>query len=286
MTLLSGAALAALVFLVPLVALHLRRRKPPRRAVGSLLAWRDLPAAGGGGARRIGRPPLPLLLLLQVLALVVLVVALARPASNESATTSSHVYVVDQSMWMGAEQGGRRGSTPPRRCCANGSPNCPATKRCGSSAPGRPRPFVFEGDAADAGPALARLRAGPGAANLTAALRLAAGLRAGDEDRIALLRAPEDAAPRVRGGGSSTKTSKSANRWRTLRSPARAPTATASAKKPAKSSSASPTPAAPGGRCRCASRSAANRSTPCRSKSPPAGRRRSSSPLLPGPPSR
>lgn len=88
MTLLSGAALAAFVLAIPLVALHLRRRKPPRRAVGSLLAWRDLPAAGGGGARRIGRPPLPLLLALQLLALALLVVALARPASDESATTS------------------------------------------------------------------------------------------------------------------------------------------------------------------------------------------------------
>ena len=55
----------------------------------------------------------------------------------------------------------------------------------------------------DAGAALADLEAGPGAANLTAALRLAAGLRAGNDDRIALLRAPEEAAPKVGGGGDS-----------------------------------------------------------------------------------
>jgi Ca-activated chloride channel homolog len=203
LTLLSGGALAALVFIVPLVALHLRRRKPPRRAVGSLLAWRDLPAAGGGGARRIGRPPLPLLLLLQLLALVVLVVALARPVSNESATTSSHVYVVDESMWMGAEQDGTARIDAARAVLRERIAELPgdeAVRIVGAEA----TPVVlFEGKAADAGAALGELRAGPGAANLTAALRLAAGLRAGSGDQVALLRAPEEAAPEVRGGGSS-----------------------------------------------------------------------------------
>ena len=203
MTLLSGAALAALVLIVPLVALHLRRRKPPRRAVGSLLAWRDLPAAGGGGARQIGRPPLPLLLLLQLFALVVLVAALARPVSNESATTSSHVYVVDESMWMGAEQGGTARIDAARavlRERIGGLSGDEAVRIVGA---GATPTVLFEGKAADAGGALGRLEAGPGAANLTAALRLAAGLRAGSGDRIALLRAPEEAAPEVRGGGSS-----------------------------------------------------------------------------------
>jgi Ca-activated chloride channel family protein len=203
LTLLSGGALAALVFIVPLVALHLRRRKPPRRAVGSLLAWRDLPAAGGGGARRIGRPPLPLLLLLQLLALVVLVVALARPVSNESATTSSHVYVVDESMWMGAEQDGTARIDAARAVLRERIAELrgdEAVRIVGAEV----TPVVlFEGKAADAGAALGELRAGPGAANLTAALRLAAGLRAGSGDRVALLRAPEEAAPEVRGGGSS-----------------------------------------------------------------------------------
>lgn len=49
----------------------------------------------------------------------------------------------------------------------------------------------------------ANLKAGAGAANLPAALRLAAGLRAGDGDEVVLLRAPEEAAPKVRGGGST-----------------------------------------------------------------------------------
>jgi uncharacterized membrane protein len=203
LTLLSGAALAALALLVPLVALHLRRRKPPRRAVGSLLAWRDLPAAGGGGARRIGRPPLPLLLALQVLALILLVVALARPVSNESATTSSHVYVVDESMWMGAQQGGTARIDAARGVLRERLAALPGDEAVRIVGAGATPAVLFEGKAADAGPALGRLRAGPGAANLTAALRLAAGLRAGSGDQIALLRAPEEAAPEVRGDDAS-----------------------------------------------------------------------------------
>jgi uncharacterized membrane protein len=203
LTLLSGAALAALVLMIPLVALHLRRRKPPRRAVGSLLAWRDLPSAGGGGARRIGRPPLPLLLLLQLLALLALVVALARPVSNESATTSSHVYVVDQSMWMGAEGDGTARIDAARAVLRERIAELPGDEAVRIVGAGATPTVLFEGEAADAGPALGGLEAGPGAANLTAALRLAAGLRAGNDDPIALLRAPEEAAPKVRGGGSS-----------------------------------------------------------------------------------
>ncbi len=202
MTLLSGAALAALVLAVPLVALHLRRRKPPRRAVGSLLAWRDLPAVGGGGARRIGRPPLPLLLALQLLALVLLVVALARPVSDESATTSSHVYVVDESMWMGAEAGGTARIDAARGVLRERLAALPGDEAVRIVGAGSTPTVLFEGKAADAGSALRDLRAGPGAANLTAALRLAAGLRAGSGDQIALLRAPEEAAPKVRGSGS------------------------------------------------------------------------------------
>ena len=203
MTLLSGAALAALVLAVPLVALHLRRRKPPRRAVGSLLAWRDLPAVGGGGARRIGRPPLPLLLALQLLGLILLVVAVARPVGNESATTSSHVYVVDESMWMGAEAGGTTRIDAARDGLRERLAELPGSEAVRIVGAGATPTVLFEGKAADAGGALRGLRAGPGVANLTAALRLAAGLRAGSGDQIALLRAPEEAAPQVRGGGSS-----------------------------------------------------------------------------------
>jgi uncharacterized protein YegL len=202
-TLLSGAALAALVLAIPLLALHLRRRKPPRRAVGSLLAWRDLPTVGGGGARRIGRPPLPLLLALQLLALALLVFALARPVSDGSATTSSHVYVVDESMWMGAEEAGTARIDRARAALRESLGGLPGDEAVRIVGAGATPTVLYEGDAAGAGAALGDLRAGPGAANLTAALRLAAGLRAGSGDRVALLRAPEEAAPQVRGGGSS-----------------------------------------------------------------------------------
>ena len=202
MTLLAAPALAALVLAIPLLALHLRRRKPPRRRVGSLLAWRDLPGAGGGGARRFGRPPLPLLLLLQLLALALLVVALAHPAKEKSATGSSHVYVVDESIWMGAEDGGGtriEAAAAEMRERLGDLPPSDAVRIVGAG----PTPSVlYEGAAGGAGAAVAGLSAGSGPANLPAALRLAAGLRAGNGDEVVLLRAPEEAAPKVTGAGS------------------------------------------------------------------------------------
>ena len=203
MTLLAAGALAALVLAVPLVALHFRRRKPPRRAVGSLLAWRDLPSVGGGANRRFGRPPMPLLLLLQLLALALLVFALAHPASDRSTPGSSTVFVVDESVWMGAEAG--PGETRIEDAQAelreriDGLPADEAVRIVGADA----TPTVlYEGEASKAAAAIGELGVGPGAANLPAALRLAAGLRAGRDSRVVLLRAPEEAAPKVRGGES------------------------------------------------------------------------------------
>jgi Ca-activated chloride channel homolog len=203
LTLLSGAALAALGLAVPLIALHLRRRKPPRRAVGSLLAWRDLPAVGGGGVRKVGLPPMPLLLALQLLALALLVFAVAQPASKKSTTSSSHVYVVDESMWMGATEGGTTRIDAARTALRERLAEVPADEAVRIVGAGAIPSVLFEGEAAEASAALAELRAGPGAANLPAALRLASGLRADDDSPVVLLRAPEEAAPQVRGGGSS-----------------------------------------------------------------------------------
>jgi Ca-activated chloride channel homolog len=202
-TLLAAPALAALVLAIPLIALHFRRRRPPRREVGSLLAWRDLPGVGGGGARRLGRPPLPLLLALQLVALILLVVALAHPAGEKSSVGSAHVYVVDESMWMGAQEAGGTRIEAAREELnerIGGLSGDEAVRIVGA---GATPSVLYEGDASGAGAALAGLRAGPGAANLPAALRLAAGLRAGSGDEVTLLRAPEEAAPKVRGGGSS-----------------------------------------------------------------------------------
>ena len=173
MTLLSGAALAALVLALPLIALHLRRRKPPRRAVGSLLAWRDLPAVGGGGARKVGRPPLPLLLALQLLALALLVFALAHPASEKSAAGTSHVYVVDESMWMGAEEGGAPRIDAARTDLRERLGELPGDEAVRIVGAGATPSVLFEGEAAAAGGALAKLEAGRGGADLAAALRLA-----------------------------------------------------------------------------------------------------------------
>jgi Ca-activated chloride channel homolog len=204
LTLLNGAALAALVLAIPLIALHLRRRKPPRRPVGSLLAWRDLPAVGGGGARKLGLPPMPLLLALQLLALALLVFALAEPASTKSTAGSSHVYVVDESMWMGASEGGTPRIDTARADLREALGEVPAGEAVRIVGAGATPSVLFEGEAAEAGGALAVLHAGLGAANLPAALRLAAGLRADDDSPVALLRAPEEAAPDVGGASSFT----------------------------------------------------------------------------------
>ncbi|HTT94150.1 MAG TPA: VWA domain-containing protein [Solirubrobacterales bacterium] len=203
MSLLDAGALAALVLAVPLIALHFRRRRPPRREVGSLLAWRDLPRVGGGAARRFGRPPLPLLLLLQLLALVLLVFALAHPVGEKSATKGSRVYVVDESMWMGAADGGGTRVDAARAELRERLARVPGDEAVRIVGAGATPTVLYEGDAAGAGAAAARLGAGPGAADLTAALRLAAGLRAGDASEVVLLRAPEEAPPRVHGGAGS-----------------------------------------------------------------------------------
>ena len=203
MTLLSGAALAALVLAVPLIVLHLRRRKPPRRAVGSLLAWRDLPTVGGGGARKIGRPPLPLLLALQLLVLALLVFALAHPASEKSTAGTSHVYVVDESMWMGAEEGGESRLDAARTDLRDRLGELPGDEAVRIVGAGAAPTVLFEGEAAAAAGAIESLEAGPGAGDLPAALRLASGLRADDGSPVTLLRAPEEAAPEVTGGSST-----------------------------------------------------------------------------------
>jgi Ca-activated chloride channel family protein len=203
MSLLDAGALAALVLAVPLIALHFRRRRPPRRAVGSLLAWRDLPTVGGGAARRVGRPPLPLLLALQLLALALLALALAHPVKEKSAAGSSRVYVVDESMWMGAEAAGGTRIAAARTELGERLAGVPADEAVRIVGAGAAPTVLYEGDAAGANGALAELSVGPGPANLTAALRLAAGLRSGDGGEVVLLRAPEEAAPAVRGGGSS-----------------------------------------------------------------------------------
>jgi hypothetical protein len=204
-TLLSAWALAGLVLLAPLVVLHLRRARLPRREVPSLLLWHELPAEPSLHRRRLRPPPLPLLLLLQVLALIVLVLALARPGASSDAGAAVHVYVVDDSVWMQARDGGGtrlaaareqlrarlaglERQTPVRIVLAAASPT-----------------VLYSGRAGEAAGALAQVTPSDGPGDLAGAVRLAAGLRRRASDPIVLLRAPENALPRV-GAPSSTFT--------------------------------------------------------------------------------
>ena len=210
MILLSGWALAGLVLLAPLVVLHLRRGRLPRREVPSLLLWRALPAEPSERRRRI-RLPLPLLLLLQALALSVLVLALARPGALADAGAPVHVFVVDDSVWMqargsGAAPTGATGAAPPGTRL--GSAESDLSRRLTALPPDAPvrvvlaanRPTVwYSGPARRASAAVARVASTDGAGDLGAAVRLAGGLRRRATDPIAVFRAPEDPLPRVTG---------------------------------------------------------------------------------------
>jgi hypothetical protein len=100
-TLLSAWALAGLALLVPLVIAHLRRVHRQIYDVPSLLLWDALDQPGTPRSRR-ARLRLPLLLVLQALALVLLVVSLARLSGSASPPTATRVFVLDDSLWMGA----------------------------------------------------------------------------------------------------------------------------------------------------------------------------------------
>src|SRR5262249_1693122 len=99
-------AFAGLALAIPLVLAHLRRRRPRVRDVPSLLAWRRSQAPVGASTRRPGNPPHPWLLALQLLALVLFVLALAKPHTDGGAPGPTRAFVVDDSIWMGASEGG------------------------------------------------------------------------------------------------------------------------------------------------------------------------------------
>ena len=143
---------------------------------------------------------------------------------------------------------------------------------------------LYEGDAAGAGGAIEALRAGPGAANLPAALRLAAGLRAGDGSEVVLLRAPEEAAPRVRRGAAYEDVAVGKEAADVGLGGASAHCDVLGAEACEVFVRITNRGAARG--CRCGSRSAANRPTASASRCRRTDRRRSSSPPHPGPRSR
>jgi Ca-activated chloride channel homolog len=199
MTLASPLYLLGLLLAIPLVALHLRRRRPRLQEVPSLLAWRRSSATVGASTRRLGKPAHPWLLVLQLLALVLFVLAAARPQIDGGTPGPVRAYVLDDSIWMGARQDG---ATRLDAAAATVRSELAALPGGGQVAIflGAAEPkLLYEGGVAGAAGSLGRIAPSLGPADLPAALRLAAALPR-DRGAVELLRAPEDPAPATRGG--------------------------------------------------------------------------------------
>lgn len=102
-TLLTPVALLGLAFLLPLLVLHLRQRRPTHE-VASILLWRELVGVAPEATSGPRLASLPLLLL-QALALTLLVLSLARPTTQVGHTASAqpagyHVFILDDSVRM------------------------------------------------------------------------------------------------------------------------------------------------------------------------------------------
>jgi von Willebrand factor type A domain/Aerotolerance regulator N-terminal len=199
-TLLSPWALAGLLLALPLIALHVWRRRPPAREVASLLSWRQVTGRPASASSRFSRPLLPLLLILQLTVLVLLVFALAKPQTSGGEGSQRRVYVVDESVWMGARAAGGTRIEAARAALGKRLARLPSGEAVAIVAAGPQPSLLFSGSAGDAAGALPQLRASDGAADLATGLRLAAGLRGGSGEPVVLLRAPEDEAPPVSGG--------------------------------------------------------------------------------------
>ena len=135
--------LAGLLLLVPLVLLHLRQPRAGLREVPSLLLWERLAAPAATADRRLRRPRHPLLLALQALALVAMVLALADPGRTGSAPAPHSVFVLDDSIWMGAgdRMAQARAAVPgwPRSIPATRWRSSPRAERRGWCTPGSGR---------------------------------------------------------------------------------------------------------------------------------------------------
>lgn len=189
MTLLSPWWLLALLAAVPLVAIHMRRGRPPVHDVASLALWRELTRDARPARKRLTRPSMPLALVLQLAALALAALALARPASAPHRPPSARVYVLDASVWMRADGRMASATAALRHALATVPPGAPVRIVTAGPTP----TIAFTGSAHAAAGALGALRAGYGQGDLDAALRLAAGLGG----RVTLLRAPADPAPTV-----------------------------------------------------------------------------------------
>jgi Ca-activated chloride channel homolog len=191
-------AFAGLALAIPLVLAHLRRRRPRVRDVPSLLAWRRSQAPVGASTRRLGNPAHPWLLALQLLALVLFVLALAKPHTDAGAPRPTRALVVDDSIWMGASEGGGTRLEAAQSTLRQELEALPGGERVALIAAGPESRLLYMGSAGDAVSAVEKIRPTYGPADLGAALRLAAGLPR-DGGGVELLRAPETQAPRVVG---------------------------------------------------------------------------------------
>jgi hypothetical protein len=185
--------LAALVLLLPLVILHLRRPSLAVREVASLAIWERLAAPVESSNWRVRRPRHPVLLALQALALCALVLALAGPARRHAAPAPTTVYVVDGSLWM--HVGTRLADA--RAGIEQLAPAEPKASVALVTATGTPS-IAYRGPVTGLAGALERLRAGDGAADLASGIALGAGLLGDRNGRLVVLRAPEDAIPAVK----------------------------------------------------------------------------------------
>jgi Ca-activated chloride channel family protein len=194
----SPWAFAGLLLAIPLVLAHLRRRRPRVQDVPSLLAWRRSPATVGASTRRLGNPTHPWLLVLQLLALVLFVLALAKPHTDGSVPGATRTFVVDDSIWMGATEGGSTRLAAAESALGDELEALPGDERVALIAAGAESRLLYEGDASGAAGALGKIPPTFGPADLGAALRLAAGVSRGG-GAVELLRAPETPAPRTVG---------------------------------------------------------------------------------------
>ncbi len=208
MILYAPLALIGLLLLPLLVVLHLRRQHYRPVDVSSTLVWREL--LGESPARQSWTRLYTLLpLLLQLLAVALLVLALARPEFPAAAQRAgaAHVYVVDDSLRMAAADVRPNRLSVAAGIVAQSVQAEPAgTNMTVIAAAARPYVLVSSTNATTVRQALAALQPSVAPADLSGALRLAAGVLAlhGQQQgsKITLLHAPEDAVPAVQGARS------------------------------------------------------------------------------------
>jgi Ca-activated chloride channel family protein len=198
-TLLSAWALAGLLLAVPLILAYLRRPRPPVRDVSSLLPWLELREGSSAPRGRHGRRAmLPPALLLQLLVLALIVLGLAQPAGGRVSVRPTRTYVIDDSPWMQASEGGETRLLGAERLVRGQLRRLASPTTVRLVLAGAVPSLRFSGSPQAAATAIGQLAPGDGAADLDAGLRLAAGLPRAASDRVILLRAPEDPAPAVR----------------------------------------------------------------------------------------